>query len=53
MTFKKTGALVALLTILRGATGLATATEAGSFEKALAQANAENKMLVIDFYTDW
>jgi len=42
--------LLAALTIL--ATG-AMASEPTSFDEALAQAKAENKMLVIDFYTDW
>jgi len=53
MTLKSMGALMVLLTILLGATGLATATDAGSYDKALAEAKAANQMLVIDFYTDW
>ncbi len=31
----------------------AMASEPASFKEALALAKAENKMLVIDFYTDW
>ncbi len=31
----------------------ALATEPATFADALAKAKAENKMLVIDFYTDW
>ncbi len=31
----------------------ALAEEPTSFKGALANAKAENKMLVIDFYTDW
>lgn len=53
MTLKNTGAVLVLLTILLGATGLASATDPGSYEKALAEAKAAKKMLVIDFFTDW
>ncbi len=31
----------------------ALASEPASFKEALAEAKAQNKMLVIDFYTDW
>ena len=50
------GKLIALTVIcatLLGSAGLALATEPGSYAKALAQAEAENKIVVIDFYTDW
>jgi len=42
--------LLALTALLAGA---ALAEEPASLAEALAQAKAENKMVVIDFYTDW
>ena len=36
-----------------GLTGSALASEPASFEEALALATKENKVIVIDFYTDW
>lgn len=51
-----TGQLTAFAVIcatLLGSAGLAVATEPGSYAKALAQAEAENKIVVIDFFTDW
>lgn len=47
-----TGKLVLLATLALLATN-ALASEPTSFKEALAQAKAQNKMLVIDFYTDW
>ena len=48
---------LALLSILAafvfGVTGSALATEPANFAEALAQAAKENKVLVVDFYTDW
>jgi hypothetical protein len=44
---------VLALVALSGLFSLASATEAGTFAKALEQAKAQNKILVIDFYTDW
>ena len=41
------------LVALSGLFSLASATEAGTFAKALEQAKAQNKILVVDFYTDW
>lgn len=38
--------------LLAGAAG-AWASKPANFQEALAQAKAENKMLLIDFYTDW
>ncbi len=49
----KLSLLVVALVTLMGIAGSAMATEEGTFAKALAQAKAENKMLVLDFYTDW
>lgn len=49
-------ALIGKLVLLAALTVLATsalAEEPTSFKEALAKAKAENKMLVIDFYTDW
>ena len=42
--------LLAGLTLM---TASALAAEPADFQDALAKAKAENKMLVIDFYTDW
>ena len=49
---KLTILLVVCATLL-GAVGHALATEPGTYAKALAEAEAENKMVVIDFFTDW
>ena len=46
-------ALLAGLAVLLGTGSAAFATEAGTLDKALAQAKAEDKLVVIDFYTDW
>jgi len=46
------GKLVLLAAVALMATN-ALASEPTSFKDALAQAKAQNKMLVIDFYTDW
>ncbi len=49
-------ALMGKLVLLAALTLLATnalASEPTSFTEALATAKAQNKMLVIDFYTDW
>ena len=45
--------LTAFAALLLAMASAATATEAGTLEKALARAQAENKPVVIDFYTDW
>jgi hypothetical protein len=45
-------ALLAGLAVFLGSAA-ATATEPGSYEKALARAKAEDKLIVLDFYTDW
>ena len=48
---------LALLSILAafvfGVTGAAVASDPANFADALAQAAKENKVLVVDFYTDW
>jgi hypothetical protein len=48
---------LALLSILVafvfGVSGAAMAEEPANFADALAQAAKENKVLVVDFYTDW
>jgi hypothetical protein len=36
-----------------GVTGAALAADPTSFAEAKAQAARENKILVVDFYTDW
>jgi hypothetical protein len=36
-----------------GVTGAAPAADPASFAEAKAQAAKENKILVVDFYTDW
>jgi hypothetical protein len=49
--------LLSLLAILAigaiGTTGSALAEEPANFAEALAQAAAEDKVLIVDFYTDW
>jgi hypothetical protein len=42
-----------LVTFVFGVTGAAMAEEPANFADALAQAAKENKVLVVDFYTDW
>ena len=48
---------LALLSILAafvfGVTGAAVAADPADFADALAQATKEDKVLVVDFYTDW
>ena len=48
---------LALLSILAafvfGVTGAAVAEEPANFADALARAAKENKVLVVDFHTDW
>ena len=47
-------ALLSLLAVLAvGAAGTAVAEEPATFADALAQATKENKILVVDFFTDW
>lgn len=43
----------ALLAFVVGLSGTALAAEPASFDEALAVAHKENKVLVVDFYTDW
>ena len=43
-------AAVAVLLLAQAATA---AMEPGDFKEALARAKAEDKPLIIDFYTDW
>ena len=45
--------LTAMAVLLLAMASAALATEAGTLDKALARAQAENKPVVIDFYTDW
>jgi hypothetical protein len=42
-----------LLAFVLGLSGTALAGEPASFDEALAQAHKLNKILVVDFYTDW
>jgi hypothetical protein len=47
-------ALLSLLAVfVFGVTGSALAEEPANFAEALAQAAKEDKVLVVDFYTDW
>ena len=49
-------ALISKLVLLAAMTIMASsalASDFTSFDEALDKAKAENKMLVIDFYTDW
>lgn len=43
----------ALLVYVLALTGTALASAPASFDEALALAAKENKVLVVDFYTDW
>lgn len=50
------GGRLALLTVVAALllpAAAALATEPGSYDQALLRAAAENKPVVIDFYTDW
>jgi len=52
--FKSRLALLSILAaFLFGVTGAAVAEEPVNFADALAQAAKENKVLVVDFFTDW
>ena len=52
--FKSRLALLSILAIfVFGVTGAAMAADPANFADALAQAAKENKVLVVDFYTDW
>ena len=42
-----------LATLAVGSTGAALAEEPANFAEALAKATAEDKVLVVDFSTDW
>jgi len=42
-----------LLAFVLGLSGTALADGPATFEEALALATKENKVLVVDFYTDW
>lgn len=42
-----------LLAFMLGLSGTALAGEPASFDEALAQAHEQNKILVVDFFTDW
>jgi len=42
-----------LLVFVLGLAGTALAAGPASFDEALALAAKENKILVVDFYTDW
>jgi len=46
-------AFLSLLAVLVLGTGAAVAEEPGSFADALARAAKEDKVLVVDFFTDW
>jgi hypothetical protein len=43
----------AMLVYVLALTGTALASWPASFDEALALAAKENKVLVVDFYTDW
>ena len=45
--------VTALLAFALGLTGAAMANEPATFAEALAQAKEQDKVLVVDFYTDW
>jgi F0F1-type ATP synthase membrane subunit c/vacuolar-type H+-ATPase subunit K len=51
--FRRMLLLTATIALLMGLATFAEATEAGTLAAALTQAQAENKPVVIDFYTDW
>ena len=43
----------ALLAFVLGLAGAAVADQPATFAEALAQAKEQDKVLVVDFYTDW
>jgi len=45
--------LIILAAFVFGVTGAAMAAEPADFAEALARAAKENKVLVVDFFTDW
>ncbi len=51
--FNRLVLLSLLAAFVFGATGAAVASEPSNFAEALAKATQENKVLVVDFYTDW
>jgi len=57
MRFENSTTRLALLSLLAvlciGAAGAALADQPATFADALAQASKENKILVVDFMTDW
>ena len=50
---KRPAAIALLLALVIGAAGAALATEPGTYAAALKEAEATNKLVVVDFYTDW
>jgi hypothetical protein len=47
------GLLNLLIVLLIGITGTALAAEPANFNEALAQAAEQDKVLVLDFFTEW
>lgn len=45
--------VTALLAFVLGLTGAAMADQPATYADALAQAKEQDKVLVVDFYTDW
>lgn len=43
----------ALMAFVLGLAGAAVADQPATFAEALAQAKEQDKVLVVDFYTDW
>ena len=43
----------ALLAFVLGLAGAAVADQPATFAEALAQAKEQDKVLIVDFYTDW
>lgn len=51
--FNRLVLLSLLAAFVFGVTGAAMASEPANFAEAMAKATQENKVLVVDFYTDW
>ena len=51
--FNRLVVLSLLAAFVFGVTGAAVAAEPANFAEALAKAAKEDKVLVVDFYTDW
>ncbi len=49
----RAAAVALLLALVVGVAGTVFATEPGTYAAALKEAQATNKLVVVDFFTDW